>query len=123
MFHHVWSIQQEEINDPYEWMDGKTYGQTAREHKKYIPVKRDINAFMKSTYPYQSAQSRQASIGKNFSLYLTHYSVYTHFNTPTADSFAKILREKKKLLTTSNFFFSHNVFYSIRKLYPHLSIF
>ena len=31
--------------------------------------------------------------------------------------------EKKKLLVTSNFFFSHNVFYSIRKLYPHLSIF
>ena len=23
----------------------------------------------------------------------------------------------------SNFFFSHNVFYSIKKLYPHLSIF
>ena len=23
----------------------------------------------------------------------------------------------------SNFFFSHNVFYSVRKMYPHLSIF
>ena len=31
--------------------------------------------------------------------------------------------EKKKLLVPSNFFFSHNVFYSIRKFYPHLSIF
>ena len=35
----------------------------------------------------------------------------------------KTLWEKKKLLITSNFFFSHNVFYSIRKLYCHLSIF
>ena len=31
--------------------------------------------------------------------------------------------EKKKLLVIGDFFFSHNVFYSIRKLYPHLSIF
>ena len=35
----------------------------------------------------------------------------------------KTLWEKKKLHVTSNFFFSHNVFYSVRKLYPHLSIF
>ena len=35
----------------------------------------------------------------------------------------KTLREKKKLLVTSNFFFSHNDFHSIRKFYPHLSIF
>ena len=35
----------------------------------------------------------------------------------------KTLWEKKKLLVMSNFFFSHNVFYSIRNLYPHLSIF
>ena len=35
----------------------------------------------------------------------------------------KTLWEKKKLLVTSNFFFSHNLFYSIRKLYAHLSIF
>ena len=35
----------------------------------------------------------------------------------------KTLREMKKLLVTSNFFFSHNVFYSTRKLYPHLPIF
>ena len=34
----------------------------------------------------------------------------------------KTLWEKKKLLVTSNFFFSHNVFYSIRKLYPHFSV-
>ena len=30
----------------------------------------------------------------------------------------KTLWEKKKLLVTSNFSFSHNVFYSIRQLYP-----
>ena len=35
----------------------------------------------------------------------------------------KTLWKKKKLLVTGNFFFSHNVFYSIRKLYPQLSIF
>ena len=35
----------------------------------------------------------------------------------------KTLWEKKKLLITSNFFFSHNVFYSIRKLHHHLSIY
>ena len=35
----------------------------------------------------------------------------------------KTLWEKKKLLVMSNFSFSHNVFYSIRYLYPHLSIF
>ena len=32
----------------------------------------------------------------------------------------KTLWEKKKLLVTSNFFFSHNVFHSIRKLYRQL---
>ena len=31
--------------------------------------------------------------------------------------------EKEKLLIMSNFSFSHNVFYSIRKWYPHSSIF
>ena len=35
----------------------------------------------------------------------------------------KTLWEMKNLLITSNFFFSHNVYYSIRKLYPHLLIF
>ena len=35
----------------------------------------------------------------------------------------KTLWENKELLVTSNFFFSYNFFYSIRKLYPHLSIF
>ena len=35
----------------------------------------------------------------------------------------KRLWEKKKLLVTSNFFFSHNVFYSIRKLYLQMTIF
>ena len=49
---------------------------------------------------------------------LTLYSIDTYFNTSTTDNFLKTLWEKKKLLVTSNFFFSHNVFYSIRKLYP-----
>ena len=35
----------------------------------------------------------------------------------------KMWEKKKLLITTSNFFFSCNFFYSIRKLYPHLSIF
>ena len=35
----------------------------------------------------------------------------------------KTLREKEKLLVTSNFSFSHNVFYSIRYLCLHLSTF
>ena len=35
----------------------------------------------------------------------------------------KTVWEKKKLLVTSNFFFSHNVFHSIIKLCPHLSKF
>ena len=42
------------------------------------------------------------------------YSIDTHFNTSTTDWFLKTLWEKKKLLITSNFFFSHNVFYSSR---------
>ena len=36
---------------------------------------------------------------------------------------SKTLWEKKKLLVTSDFFFSHNIFYTIRKLYLHSSIF
>ena len=48
---------------------------------------------------------------------LTLYSINTYFNASTTDSFWKHCRKR------SNFFFSHNVFYSIRKLHPHLSIF
>ena len=61
--------------------------------------------------------------GKLLIIYLTLYPIDTHFYASTTDSFLKTLWDKKKLLETSNFFFSHNVFYSIRKLYPHLSIF
>ena len=42
---------------------------------------------------------------------LTLYSIDTHFDASTTDSFLKTLWEKKKLLVTSNFFFSHNIFY------------
>ena len=45
---------------------------------------------------------------------LTVYSINTHFDASTKDSFLKTLWEKKKLLITSNFSFSHNVFYKIR---------
>ena len=34
----------------------------------------------------------------------------------------KTVWEKKKLPVTSNFFFSYNVSYSVRKLYPHLTV-
>ena len=41
---------------------------------------------------------------------LTLYSIVTHFDTLTTRQLLKTLWEKKKLLLTSNFFFSHNVF-------------
>ena len=50
---------------------------------------------------------------------LHRYSFY-HINNR---QLLKTSWEKKKLLLTSNFFFSHDVFYSVRKLYPFLSIF
>ena len=53
---------------------------------------------------------------KNTHTLRTLYSIDTHFNASTTRSFWKTLFEKKKLLVTSNFFFSHNVFYSIRKI-------
>ena len=55
----------------------------------------------------------------------TAYEVYTKFNTfPNNPLFLysctaillKTLWEKEKLLVTSNFFFSHSVFYPFRKL-------
>ena len=62
------------------------------------------------------------SVCTNVTLTLTLYSIDTHFDTSTRQ-LLKTSWEKKKLLVMSNFFFSHTVFYSIRKLYPHLSIF
>ena len=53
---------------------------------------------------------------------LTFYSIDTHLRINNRQ-LLKTLWETKKLLITSNFFLSHKVFYSIRKLYPHLSIF
>ena len=46
---------------------------------------------------------------------LTLYSIDALFNALITHSFSKTLWETKKLLVTSNFFFSHNVFYSINK--------
>ena len=54
-----------------------------------------------------------------FNPLLHRYSFYCINNKQILET----LWEKKKLLVMSNFFFSHNVFYSIGKLYPHLSIF
>ena len=61
----------------------------------------------------------QYKASHSFNLSFHRYSFY-HINNR---ELLKTLCEKKKLLVTSNFFFSHNVFYSIRKLYQHLSIF
>ena len=55
----------------------------------------------------------------SFNLLLHRYSFW-HINNR---HLLKTLWEKRILLVTSNFSSSHNVFYSIRYLYPHLSIF
>ena len=57
---------------------------------------------------------------KLFSNRLLHRYSFQHISNR---QLLKTLWEKKKLLVTSNFFFSHNVFYSIGKLYSYLSIF
>ena len=54
-----------------------------------------------------------------FNPLLHRYSFWHNHNR----QLLKTLWEKKTLLVTSNFFFSHNVFFSIRKLYPYLSVF
>ena len=48
---------------------------------------------------------------------LAVYSIDTHFDASTIDSCENTVGNEE-LLVMSNFFFSHNVFYSIRKLYP-----
>ena len=49
---------------------------------------------------------------------LTLYSIDTQFNTKTIHIFLKKLREKKKLLVMTNFFFSHNVFKKSKNCIP-----
>ena len=51
---------------------------------------------------------------------LLHRYSFSHINNR---QLLKTLQENKKLIVRSNFFFSHNVVNSIRKLYPHVSIF
>ena len=46
---------------------------------------------------------------------LTHYHIMPHFDAYIAED--NIVRKKKKLLVTSNFSFSHNVFYPIWLLF------
>ena len=53
-----------------------------------------------------------------FNPLLHRYSFYRDLQT----GFENIVG-KEEILVTSNFFFSHNVFYSIREMNPHLSIF
>ena len=45
----------------------------------------------------------------------------TTFDTPEEKSLLKRLWEKKKMLVTSIFFFSHNVFYSMKQNFNVLS--
>ena len=51
---------------------------------------------------------------KKILLQLTLHSIDTHFYAISNRQLLKTLWEKEKLLVTSNFSFSHNVFYSIR---------
>ena len=53
---------------------------------------------------------------------LTHYSIDTHLDA-SIRQLLKTLWEKEKLLVTSNFSFSNNVFYSVIYLCHHFSIF
>ena len=79
---------------------------------------------------FQEAESREISRScKN--LFLNRCKINTFNPLLHRDSFRRIktrqllktLWQKEKLLVTSNFSFSHNVFYSIRYLYLHLSTF
>ena len=45
---------------------------------------------------------------------LTHYHTMTPFDAPGKQAFCKTLWEKEKLRVTSNFSFSHSVFYPFR---------
>ena len=67
--------------------------------------------------------SCKSSPGNIFNLQKSKLSSFGRVNPLLHRQLLKTVWEKKKLLVTSNFFFPHNVLYSIRKLYPHLSIF
>ena len=59
-------------------------------------------------------------LGNQVKIYIFFKALFT---TSIGTQLLNTLWKKKKLLATSNFFSSHNVFYSIIKLYSHLSIF
>ena len=67
-------------------------------------------------------QDQDCTIKNSLILSLTLYSLNTCFDASTIN-ILKILLEKEKLLVTSNFPFTQNVFHSVRYLYPNLSIF
>ena len=94
---------------------------------------RRLGVFAKNIDPCQPAQSAQADMGRNFppsfkfstwertSLHhdLTHYHTMPHFDPLKIYIYGKHCEEKEKLLVTSNFSFSHNVFYPIWHFFFH----
>ena len=52
---------------------------------------------------------------------LTLYHTFKTFNDPEKEAFLKTLWEKEKMLVTSIFSFSHNVFYPSQKEFLYLS--
>ena len=82
------------------------------------------NVFYSSRHKFQFLSHNYFVICKCFEFGpVYNFVVRSRVNASTTDSFFKTSWKEKKLPVTSNFFFSHHVFYSIRKLYPHLSIF
>ena len=79
-------------------------------------VKRDLMGIAKSIDPGQPAQSTQPDHCQNFSLLADFLCInpFPHNDTfwrPWETSLLKTLWEKEKLLVTSNFSFTHSVFY------------
>ena len=60
-----------------------------------------------------SCRPAEIFIHKHVVSLLTLYSIDAHFDASATDSFWKHCGKKEKLLVTSNFSFSHNVFYTI----------
>ena len=75
----------------------------------------------KSINPGQPVQSAQADQGQNHLLLADFLCINPFLNKPwilhvCSTSLLKMLREKEKLLVTSNFSFSHSVFYHFGQL-------
>ena len=59
---------------------------------------------------------------KSLGLVITPYHTILSFNNPVEEGFSKTLWEKEKMLVTSVFYFSHNVFYPIKGKSLHLRL-